>query len=215
MKSLFLSALCALALVTSSRAADNKEAVEAVVRKTVDQILVVVKDVELSRAEKRKRVMTAIEPVVDFPLMAKLSLGPKHWRRIDAKRRRTFTGLFVETLKASYFEKLDLFSDERVEVEDAVQKKKKFTVVTYIVSKGERTAIAYKLYNKKGVWKVYDFEIEGVSVVRSYGSQYKEFLREGSFDELIAKMTSKIEAEKKKEKPQKAVDAKASKESTN
>ena len=51
--------------------------------------------------------------------------------------------------------------------------------------------------------------------MRSYGSQYKEFLREGSFDELIAKMTSKIEAEKKKEKPQKAVDAKASKESTN
>ena len=213
---LFFTAFCALAFAASARAADDKKAVETVVHKTVDQILVVLKDKELSRDEKRKRVLKAIDPVVDFPLMAKLSLGKKHWKNLDAKERQTFSDLFVERLKASYFEKLDLFTDERVEFKEAVQKKKKFTVVTYIVSRGERMEVAYKLYNKKRAWTVYDFEIEGVSVVRSYSSQYREFLREGSFEDLVAKMREKIEAAKKKEKseeePQKAADKKASKE---
>ena len=37
-------------------------------------------------------------------------------------------------------------------------------------------------------------------MVKSYGSQYREFLREGSFADLLAKMKEKVGAAKKKDK---------------
>ena len=41
-------------------------------------------------------------------------------------------------------------------------------------------------------WKAFDLEIEGVSMVKSYRSQYRDFLRESSFKQLLAKMREKI-----------------------
>ena len=192
--------LCALAFAAPSSPADGKKVVGDLIRNTVDKVLTVLKNKELSRDEKRKRVIKIIEPVVDFQLMAKLSLGRKHWSRLKPDQRKTFTTLFVDTLKATYFEKIDLFADEIVEFKEPVAQKTKFLVRTSIVSKGDRVEVVYKLYNKKsGSWQVYDFEIEGVSVVKSYGSQYQEFLRDGSVGELLARMRKNIDAAKKKD----------------
>ncbi len=201
MSKFVITTLCLAVLAAPCHAGteNSKKVVDALVRKTVGKVLVVVKDKNLSRKDKREKVMKIIEPVVDFPLMAKLSLGRKHWPKTKPKQRQAFTKLLVETLKASYFEKIDLFSDEVVEFKAPVAKKTKFYALTYVLSKGERLEVAYKLYKKKGAWKVYDFEIEGVSIVKSYGSQYNEFLREGKFDALLVKMRKKIEAAKKKE----------------
>ena len=198
---LSLFALAILATSTDGTVATDAEekVVLAVVRNAVDEVLSVLKEKELSLKEKRKRVTEIMDPLVDFKLMAKLSLGRKQWTKIEPKQRESFTELFVETLRWLYFEKLDLFTDEIVEFEKPVAKRTKFYVLTYILSKGERIKVLYKLYQKKGTWKVYDFEIEGVSIVKSYGSQYSEFLREGSFEQLLAKMRDKIEASKKKD----------------
>jgi phospholipid transport system substrate-binding protein len=212
---LCLSTVAAAAGVASSadtaKPADDKKAVAALIRNTVDSVLPVLKNEKLSRENKRELVMKIIEPVVDFPLMAKLSLGRTHGQKIAPKQRDLFTKLFIETLKASYVEKLDLFSDEVVEFNDPVPKKSKDHVVTYIVSKGERIEVTYKIYKKEDAWKVYDFVIEGISIVKSFGSQYNEFLRESSFEELLAKMQEKIEAAAKEEKSRTEADS-ASKE---
>lgn len=198
-------------------AADGKEVVATLVRTTVDRVLAVLTDKKLSREDKRNEVMKAIEPVVDFRLMAKLTLGRKHWPKLGVEQRESFTKLLVDTLKASYFKKIDLFSEGVVEFEEPVAKKTKFHVLTYIVSKGERVEVAYKLYQRAGAWKIYDFEIEGVSIVRSYGSQYDDFLREGSVEELLAKIRGKIKAARKKERrpdtpPEKKTEKKKKKE---
>jgi len=46
----------------------------------------------------------------------------------------------------------------------------------------------YKFYQENGQWKIYDLEIQGVSIIRSYQSQFKEILRTSSFDDLLLKM---------------------------
>ncbi len=215
----FVTTLCLLVLAVPATAVeerdDGSKAVAALVRNTVDKVLLVLKDEKLSRQDKRNAVMKVIEPVIDFPLMGKLSLGPKRWPKLKPEQRDAFTKLFVETLKSSYFEKLDLFSDEVVEYKKPVKKKSKFYVLTYIVSKGERIEVAYKLYLKKDAWKVYDFEIEGVSILKSYGSQYRDFLKEGSFEELLERLRKKIEAARKKERetpPEKKTEKKKDKD---
>ena len=199
--------LAALTLLSPNPAVaeDSSDAQEVatVVRDAVETVISVLQDDKLSRPEKREGVMEVIEPLIDFQLLAMLSLGKTHWSKIDSKQRTSFVDLFVETLKLSYFEKLELFSNEAVEFGDpvrlAVKGSPKFFVQSFIVSKGSRVQVGYQLTRRNDTWKVYDFEIEGVSIRKSYGSQYSDFLREQSFDTLLETMREKIRVAKAKD----------------
>ena len=46
----------------------------------------------------------------------------------------------------------------------------------------------YKMFKTRDSWKIYDLEIEGVSLLRSYRSQYHHFLKKGGIEGLLAKM---------------------------
>lgn len=204
MNRLLLIPLTLVLSAASTRAQDKKapaltadqKAVDAVVRDTVERVMAVLKAKDVPQADKKDRVIKIIDPIIDMSLMAKLTLGRNHWPKLDEKQKKQFTDLFKEQLKTSYFEKLDLLTDERVEYDEPVEKDKKFQMLTYILSKGQRIGMAYKLYKDKDAWKVYDLEIEGVSIVKSYGSQYEEFLRDNPFEALIKKMQQKIDDDK-------------------
>ncbi len=105
---LMITVLCLVALVTPACATDttddvaNKKAVAEVVRTAVEGVLSVLKNEQFTEREKRKRVMSIIEPVVDLRLMARLSLDTAQWRRLSKEQRRSFTDLFIEDLKRSY-----------------------------------------------------------------------------------------------------------------
>ena len=184
---------------------DHKQAVSDVVRTAVEKVVSVLEDLELSRLEKRKAVIKIIDPLIDFQLLAKLTLGKTEWKKIDTEQREAFTALFVRMLQLSYYEKLELFSDEVVEFEEPTvipgKGAPKFTVVTYIVSKGERYKVAYHMYlsNKgEGPWRVFDFEIEGVSTRKVNGAQYRDYLQEKSFDELLVELRAKVKKAEEK-----------------
>ena len=190
---LSLSVLAAPADAAPADAADGKKAVAALVRKAVNEVLTVLKNKEFSREDKRKKVSAIIDRLIDFRYMAYRSLGKKRWKQIKGQRT-SFTALFTQTIRESYFEKIDLFTDETVEFDEPVAKEnERFYLLTHILSKGERIKVAYRLYkDKEKAWKAFDLEIEGVSMVKLYKSQYRDFLRESSFKQLLAKMREKI-----------------------
>jgi phospholipid transport system substrate-binding protein len=57
-----------------------------------------------------------------------------------------------------------------------------------LVSNGESTAILYKLYKTGERWKIYDVEIEGVSILLTYRSQFDDVLRRGSVEDLLSQL---------------------------
>ncbi|MBI5884322.1 MAG: ABC transporter substrate-binding protein [Elusimicrobia bacterium] len=189
-----IAAAWALAAVPASAApaADAKE-VRVVIERTVHSVLDVLKDKGLGKDIRKKGVLAVIDPVFDLPLMGKLTLGRGHWARLDDAQQSEFTSLFVATIKDSYYEKIDLFTDETVDFEEPVQaeQKGKYQMLTRINSKGQRYGLLYKLYKTKAGWKVYDVEIEGISLIRSYGAQYDQFLQKGTVPGLLAKMKQK------------------------
>jgi len=65
-------------------------------------------------------------------------------------------------------------------------------MLTRAVSKDEPIKILYKLYKSQETWRIYDVEIQDVSIVKSYGLQYNQTLKEGSYTDLIRKMQEKI-----------------------
>ena len=46
----------------------------------------------------------------------------------------------------------------------------------------------YKLYKPDANWKIYDIEIQGVSLIQTYRSQFDGALKKGSVDDLLHKL---------------------------
>jgi phospholipid transport system substrate-binding protein len=80
-----------------------------------------------------------------------------------------------------------------VEYAPAILMKKRVQLPTYLVSKGTRYSMLYKLYNKKNSWKIYDIEIQGVSIISTYRSQFDGVLKHGTIQDLLEKLKSQDE----------------------
>lgn len=44
------------------------------------------------------------------------------------------------------------------------------------------------MYKSKQGWKIYDIEIQGVSFISTYRSQFEEILRNKTIEDLLAKL---------------------------
>ena len=179
--------LCMLFL-SQSVIADDKSDAEALVKSKLDAVFAVLLKGDLDQQAKKQEINTIVTPMFDFELMAKLTLGKKHWLGLPREKREKFTELYIEMLKTSYLDKLALYTDEKVIFEPPAQVKKKVHVPTQLVSKDRKTSILYKLYKPADDWKVYDLEIQGVSIIRSYRAQFSETLKTGTIDDLLLKM---------------------------
>jgi len=173
--------------------ADVESEAEKLLKMSVNKVFTVLSDKELSIDQKKSKVIEITNPVFSFSLMAKLSLGKAHWSQFNAKQRTEFTDLFTEMFQNFYVDKLDLFSDEKVIFQPAtIVKKKKVQIQTVLISKGTEYSMLYKMYKTKNGWKIYDFEIEGVSILQTYRSQYRHILKSVDIEGLLAKMREKI-----------------------
>ena len=154
---------------------------------------------------KAKQINKIVCPIFNFPLIAKLSLGRKHWPKLNPEQRKKFITLFTEKLRTSYREKITLYTDEKAHFKPAVPKKNKtLEIPMELISGGEKVTILYKL--RKGEhrikvkvgeechqklvkrWKVYDVEIEGISLVRTYRSQFDDILQSGTVEDLLSRL---------------------------
>ena len=154
----------------------------------LDAVFVVLQKKDLDSGAKEKKIVETLTPLFDFELMAKLTLGRKHWTGLSPEEKDQFTSLFIKRLKSSYLGKLTLYSNEKVTFETPVLHKEKLHISTFLISQNRKTSILYKLYKSTDRWKVYDLEIEGISIIRSYRSQFSQILETGTIDDLLLRM---------------------------
>ena len=181
-------AVFGLLLLSSAVTADDKSAAEEFLKNNLDAVFTVLQKNDLSPQARNSKVEEIVTPMFDFELMGKLSLGKKYWPDLSPEQREKFTELFVERLRQSYLNKLTAYTDEKIIYESPVTVKKKVHMPTLLISKGKKISMLYKLYSSSNSWKIYDVEIEGVSIIRSYRSQFNEILQKGTFDDLLQKM---------------------------
>ncbi len=181
-----------LCFTSSAPFADEVSEIRAMTKEKVDIVINILKDKSLSKNEKKEGILETIEGLFDFSLMARLSLGKKHWKSLSKSKRKEFSDLFVERLKLSYLEKLDLYTDEEVVVDEARKtKKNRVEVLTYLVTEDDKKEMIYKLYKtKKKGWMVYDVDVLGVSIVQTYRSQFSGVLKKETMEQLMERMRS-------------------------
>ena len=157
-------------------------------RTKFDAVISILQNKDIDQKAKERQISEIVVPIFDFPLMAKLSLGRKHWPKLTTPQREKFTEFFVERLKASYREKIMLYTEEKVVFKPTVQKKKTTHIPVELVSEDKRVAILYKLRKVDERWKIYDVEIEGVSILLTYRSQFDDILRSGTVEDLLSRL---------------------------
>ena len=187
-----LISLFAVFFAAATLSADEVSEIQAMTKEKVYLVIQTLKDTSLSKKEKKEGILKTIDGLFDFNLMARLSLGKEKWKPLSKSKRKEFSKLFVERLKQSYLDKLDLYTDEEVVVGEAKQtKKNRVEVLTFLVSKDDKKEMTYKLYkSKKKGWLVYDVDVLGVSIVATYRSQFSGILKKGSMEQLLERMRS-------------------------
>ena len=187
-----LISLFAVFFAAATLSADEVSEIQAMTKEKVDLVIQTLKDTSLSKKEKKEGILKTIDGLFDFNLMARLSLGKEKWKPLSKSKRKEFSKLFVERLKQSYLDKLDLYTDEEVVVGEAKQtKKNRVEVLTFLISKDDKKEMTYKLYkSKKKGWLVYDVDVLGVSIVATYRSQFSGILKKGSMEQLLERMRS-------------------------
>lgn len=168
--------------------ADDKNDAKKYVESKVDAAIAVLQKKDLEQQKKNHQVVEIVTPMFDFHLMAKLSLGRKYWPGLSKEKREEFTDLFVKRLKTAYIDKLSLYTDQIVVYKTPIQHERKVMIPTELVSRDNKISMLYKLYKSKSEFKIYDIEIEGVSLISTYRSQFDQILSKGTMDDLLLKL---------------------------
>ena len=170
--------------------AGDLEDVHDLLKEKIDKVVMLLQDKKLDKEQKNQRILAIVDPIFDYPTMAKLSLGSKYWPQLSPAKQEEFSSLFIKRLQASYLEKLDLYTDETILYSTPQAEGKTIHAPTTLVAKDSRIAMLYKFYRTAQGWKIYDVEIGGVSVIQTYRSQFDGVLSEGTIDDLLGKLQS-------------------------
>jgi phospholipid transport system substrate-binding protein len=190
---LILVGLLALCLPRAAGAAAPTNQLKA----HIDQVIKILEDPELKVDGKVKARRSAVRKVAndifDFAETAKRSLA-RHWQGRTDKEREEFVSLFADLLERSYISKIELYGGERIQYTGERIDGDVATVSTKIVTKqGTEIPVDYRMLRRGDRWLVYDFSVEGVSLISNYRTQFNKIIQTSSYGELVKKMRTKQE----------------------
>lgn len=173
-------------------AADTTEPAK-IIQAKLTEVTEILNNQNLDQPKKKAMIITSVKPLFDLPLMAKLTLGKRHWATMSEAKRKKFISLFSAHLENAYIGKVDLYSNDEIEFKNPVTKGDKVYVPTELKSTGRMVSINWKFYQANSGWKIYDAEINGTSVILSHRTEYDTVLRRGSIDDLLAKLEQSLQ----------------------
>ncbi len=151
-------------------------------------VISILQNKSIDRKAKETQIDKIVSPYFDFPMMSKLALGRKHWPKLTPQQGEKFTRLFTERLKTSYRNKISLYRDEKVLIKQKEQKKDTIYVPMELISRNGKMDVLYKFRRADKCWKIYDVEIQGVSILLTYRSQFNDILSHGTVQDLFSRL---------------------------
>lgn len=187
--------LCLSTQVTS--AADAMHPAAALVTQTADKIQTQLRAERDVVTKNPKRVYELVEQIVlpnfDFKSMSASVLG-KNWRTASDDQKQRFAQEFKLLLVRTYAKALVDNMDRKITTQPlrANEGATEVTVRTEIPQQGGfPLPINYSMELKDGAWKVFDIDIDGISMVKNYRSTFANEVKQGNVDDLIKKLTDR------------------------
>lgn len=198
MRNTVLKSALALAIALGSqlsRAADV--APDALVKAITLEVIDVIRQDNGIRAGNRERladlVETRILPLFDFPRMTQIAAA-RAWNVATPDQQKALTAEFKTLLVRTYSAALSSYRDQIIEFRPlrASAGDTEVTVRSVIKQSGTAPiALDYAMEHLATGWKVYDIQIEGVSLVTTYRETFAAMVRERGVEGLIKSLADK------------------------
>lgn len=177
--------------------ADEPSEPRRVLQQGIDAVLKDLSDPALRTPDGRdavlRRVENTISTLFDFRELSARSVGAD-WKNFTPDQQNRLVENFTTLLRETYLEKFDTYNGEKVDFVNEIisTNGKRAEIQTTISMKDNVVPIAYRLIKKES-WAVYDVNIEGVSLVQNFRSQFQSVLMKGDAEELIRLVAQKAE----------------------
>jgi phospholipid transport system substrate-binding protein len=130
-------------------------------------------------------------PHVDVVGMSRSVLGREAWMKATPAEKTDFTQVFTKLVIRTYASPLRDYSGETIKfLPIRGSYETRFVRVNSVISRpnGQNIPLSYQLVWQNNQWKIYDLNVEGVSLLQSFRSQFGNMLQHSTLRDLILHM---------------------------
>lgn len=191
-----LIAALTLALVAAYSAPVRAAGPEDLVKTMASEVTASVRSLPASNGGVNPQLTTIIErdlvPRFDFNRISQIAMG-RNWAKASPAEQRQITTEFSHLLIRTYSNAINNLRELDVVVRSTRSNGSDgdVTVKTQMVGRGSPTSIDYSLSNATGSWKVYDVQVEGISLVAAYRDEFNGLVSSDGVSGVIAALKKK------------------------
>jgi phospholipid transport system substrate-binding protein len=170
---------------------------DAIVKQTVGKILASLnedKEIIHDHGKMEHLVATTILPRFDFVYMTQLTIGEKNWTTATPQDQSNLVDEYRAFLAHLFSNSLSQYENETVSFIPLEMSPDKSSVVvkSKVVSPNEEpTEMDFKLDKTANGWMIYDIEMGGVDLIKTYKSNFKSVLENGGAANLANELHKK------------------------
>jgi phospholipid transport system substrate-binding protein len=162
-----------------------------VVRTSNEAVLAIFKKHPKVDAAVEKELFTVIDAVTDYEALASAAID-SFCPKLTTAQCATFKETFTRLLRISSIKKLGRYRADRFEYGGEEVAGARATVRTFAFYKEEQIPLDYLMAQRGGAWVIVNYVVDEVDTVFNYRKQFTQLLARGTFDQLIARLNSKI-----------------------
>jgi|AntAceMinimDraft_9_1070365.scaffolds.fasta_scaffold06299_3 phospholipid transport system substrate-binding protein len=138
-----------------------------------------------------------LEPVIknsfDFPYIIRKVTG-KYWKDMDENQRKMLLNNYTVWTVAKYAQRFHHYKGQKFEVVSESEFRPQVMSVRSNLIKADKEIIEFRyfLLENKGIWRIADIQVSGVSQLAINRTQFKQVLKDKGFDGLNTGLKEKV-----------------------
>ncbi|MEK6607914.1 MAG: ABC transporter substrate-binding protein [Myxococcota bacterium] len=162
----------------------------------VNQLLLKERGAGAQDPTTREEIKNVVNGFLDYRELAKRGLD-QHWQARTRREQEEFVAVLRELIERNYVKQLrDNFDYEIIyRTEEIGGTEATVHTVVRVMKRGRPadTEIDYKFRREGDRWFVFDIITDGMSLVKTYKSQFNRIIQRESYEALVKKMKRKLE----------------------
>lgn len=170
-----------------------------VIQTAVEKIVELLKDPQFDaddkKEEQREKIWEVVNKTFDFPTIARGTLRRHDWDSFSEQQKKDFTDLFKTLLGNTYLERLqnDYRDEQVVFTEQEILSDTTAIVRTKIIRETLEIPVDYRMILRGGEWRIYNVNVENISLVTNYRDQFSRMLMRDTPAQLIEKLRERVD----------------------
>lgn len=164
----------------------------------IENVLSLLKDPKYKdpdqRQPQRDKIFAITRKLFDYTEMSKRTLA-RNWKSFSPQEQLQFVDVFADHLSNSYMDKIqgEYKGETVVFLGQEMVADGKALVTTKVQRQSGDISVDYSMMLVDNQWRVYDVNIEGVSLIKNYRTQFDQILVKESPAQLIERLKKKVD----------------------